>query len=242
MYSEGTGGYLYVPQFAILFSLMDWIRPPVLGEIIWRALGFGLFGWAAWRLAQILDTHLVRIGVNTTTFVYLVFLAVPASLASINNGQTNLPLSACLVLVAVGLMKERWWAVSVLLTLCVILKPIASASWLLAFAVFPKMRIPLGMMVIPLVGIGFLNPNPGYAWSQWLEFADKCFRSYNPENLRVSDLFGMLDKWGILSPAWLASSVRAIACLAALLFVGFRTKKMGIQGLHGLHGCQKQQI
>ena len=229
MYPGGTHGYLYLPQFAVLFSLIDWIQPPVLGEMVWRAFGFGLFGWAAWRLAQILDTHLVRIGVNTTTFVYLVFLAVPASLASINNGQTNLPLSACLVLVAVGLMKEKWWAVSVLLTLCVILKPIALASWLLAFAVFPKTRIPLVMMVIPLVGIGFLNPNPGYAWSQWLEFTSKCFRSYSAENFRASDLFGMLDKWRILTPTWFSAFVRATACFSALLFVWFRTKKGGIQ-------------
>ena len=229
MYPGGTHGYLYLPQFAVLFSLIDWIQPPVLGEIVWRAFGFGLLGWALWKLAQLLEVQDVGIGAHARAYFYLVFLAVPASLASINNGQTNLPLSACLVLVAVGLMKEKWWFVSVLLTLCVILKPIALASWLLAFAVFPKVRIPLGMMILPLVGIGFLNPNPGYAWSQWLEFAEKCFRSYSPENLRVSDLFGMLDKWGILSPAWLASFVRAIACLAALLFVGFRTKKMGIQ-------------
>jgi len=229
MYSEGTGGYLYVPQFAILFSLMDWIRPPVLGEIIWRALGFGLFGWAAWRLAQILDTHLVRIGVNTTTFVYLVFLSVPASLASINNGQTNLPLSACLVLAAVGLVKKKWWFASLLLTFCVILKPIALAPWLLAFAVFPKMRITLGIMLLPLVGIGFASPNLGYAWSQWLEFANKCFRSYSCENFRASDLFGMLDKWKILTPTWFSAFVRATACFGALLFVWFRTKKGGIQ-------------
>lgn len=229
MYPGGTHGYLYLPQFAVLFSPIDWIQPPVLGEMVWRAFGFGLLGWALWKLAQLLEVQDVGIGANARAYFYLVFLAVPASLASINNGQTNLPLSACLVLVAVGLMKEKWWVVSVLLTLCVILKPIAFASWLLAFAVFPKARVPLGLMILPLVGIGFLNPNPGYAWSQWLEFAEKCFRSYSPENLRVSDLFGMLDKWGILSPAWLASFVRAIACLAALVFVGYRTKKMGIQ-------------
>jgi hypothetical protein len=227
MYPGGTHGYLYLPQFAVLFSLIDWVRPPVVGEIAWRAFGFGLFGWALWKLAQLLKVSQEGIEADPRAYAYLVFLAVPASLASINNGQTNLPLSACLVLAAVGLMKEKWLLASVLLTFSIILKPIALAAWLLAFAVFPKMRIPLGMMVLPVVGIGFVNPNPGYAWSQWLEFADKCFRSYSPENLRVSDLFGMLDKWGVLSPAWFSSAARGGACLAALFFVWLRKKRGG---------------
>ena len=230
MYPGGTHGYLYLPQFAVLFSLIDWIRPSVLGEIVWRGLGFGMFAWALWRLGKLFNLPHGRLGTTAPTFTCLVLLAVPASLASINNGQTNLSLSACLVLVAVGLMQEKWWLASVLLTFCLILKPIALAAWLLAFAVFPKMRIPLGIMVLPLVGIGFVNPNPGYAWSQWLEFADKCFRSYSPENLRVSDLFGMLDKWGVLSPAWFSSAVRGGACLAALVFVWLRKNKGGNQG------------
>ena len=229
MYPGGTHGYLYLPQFAVLFSLIDWTQPPVLGEIVWRAIGFGLFGWALWKVGNLFSHPHGRFGITDPTFTYLVLLAVPASLASINNGQTNLPLSACLVLAVVGLMEEKWLWVSVLLTFCVILKPIALAPWLLAFAVFPKMRIPLGIMLLPLGVIGFANPHPGYAWSQWLEFAGKCFRSYSPENLRVSDLFGMLDKWEIHSPAWLTSFIRATACLIAFLFVWYRAKKGGIQ-------------
>ncbi|NDB95504.1 MAG: DUF2029 domain-containing protein [Verrucomicrobia bacterium] len=229
MYPGGTHGYLYLPQFAVLFSLIDWIKPPVLGEIVWRALGFGMFALALWRLRNLFNFPQGQLGISAPTFTYLVLLAVPASLASINNGQTNLPLSACLALAVVGLLEEKWWFSSLLLTFCLILKPIALASWLLAFAVFPKMRIPLGIMLLPLVGIGFANPNPGYAWSQWLEFANKCFRSYSAENFRASDLFGMLDKWRILTPTWFSAFVRATACFAALFFVWFRKKRRGIQ-------------
>jgi hypothetical protein len=229
MYPGGTHGYLYLPQFAVLFSLLDCIRPAVYGEVVWRALGFGMFAWALWRLENLLNFPQGRLGISVPTFTYLVLLAVPASLASINNGQTNLPLSAFLALGAIGLLEGKWWFASVLLTFCVILKPIALAPWLLAFAVFPKIRIPLGVMLLPLVGIGFVNPNLGYAWSQWLEFTDKCFRSYSPGNFRASDLFGMLDKWRILAPTWFSAFIRATACLGALLFVWFREKKGGIQ-------------
>ena len=229
MYPGGTHGYLYLPQFAVFFSLIDWIRPLVLGEIIYRAFGFGLFGWALWKVGNLFGPPQGRLGITAPTFTWLVLLAVPASLASINNGQTNLPLSACLVLAAIGLMEERWWLASVLLTFCVILKPIALASWLLAFAVFPRMRIHLGIMLLPLGGIGFVNVNPGYAWSQWMEFASKCFRSYSAENFRASDLFGMLDKWGILTPTWFSAFVRVAACFVALFFVWYRKKKQGIQ-------------
>jgi len=82
---------------------------------------------------------------------------------------------------------------------------------------------------LPLGGIGFVNVNPGYAWSQWMEFASKCFRSYSADNFRASDLFGMLDKWRILTPTWFSAFVRAAACFAALFFVWYRKKKQGNQ-------------
>lgn len=229
MYPGGTHGYLYLPQFAVFFSLVDWIRPPVVGEIAWRAFGFGLFGWALWELKNILNRSHERMGMTHPTFLFVVLLAVPAALASIHNGQTNLPLSACLVLAAIGLMKERWWFASVLLTFCVILKPIALAPWFLAFAVFPKTRISLGIMLLPLVGIGFVNRSPEYAWSQWIEFSSKCLRSYSADNFRASDMFGMFEKWRISTPGWLSAFVRALACLGALLLVERNKRKQGAQ-------------
>ena len=234
MYPGGTHGFLYVPQFAVLFSLIDWIQPPVLGEIVWRLFGFGIFGWGLWRLAAIFSAKSRDPHQSNSIFALLILLAVPASLASINNGQTNLSLSACLVLAVIALRGQRWNLVALLLSLCLVLKPIAIAPWLLLFATFPPMRLPLlfGLLLTALVG--FLHPTPSYAWGQWLEFWAKLTHSYTPENLRVSDLFGLIEKMGLPNPLPFHSLTRVAAAGSALLWVGWKVRKGGV--IHGSWG------
>ena len=70
MYPGGTHGFLYVPQFAVLFSLIDWIQPPVLGEIVWRGLGFGMFAWALWKVGNLFSYSHGRLGI-TTPYLYV---------------------------------------------------------------------------------------------------------------------------------------------------------------------------
>ena len=235
MYPGGTHGFLYVPQFAVLFSLIDWIQPPILGEIVWRGLGFGIFAWALWKLGNLFSHPHGRLGITTPTFACLVLLAVPASLASLNNGQTNLSLSAVLVLLCLALRKERWNLGAALLTTALILKPISVAPWLLVFAVFSRMRIALlvGLLVMGLVG--FAHSSPLYAWGQWVEFWAKLTHSYTPENLRVSDMFGMLERMGFPNPLALNSLTRMVAAGLALFFVAWKYRRGGsINGSWGL--------
>ena len=52
IYGTSTHGFLYFPQFILFFSPFDWVRPAILGEILWRLLGFGLFAAALGRLAK----------------------------------------------------------------------------------------------------------------------------------------------------------------------------------------------
>jgi alpha-1,2-mannosyltransferase len=219
MYPGGTHGFLYAPPFAVLFSALNFLRPEVLGEILWRALGVGLFAWGLWKLAGVSSRQHGRIGTSDPTFLCLVLLAVPASLASINNGQTNLLLSASLVLTALAIRYQKWMLAALLLSLSLVLKPIALAPWLLAFAVIPAMRRPLLLGIPGLVLVGFLHPNPSYAWGQWVEFFVKLSHSYTPENLRVSDIFGAVGKAGLEVPPILEKGIRAGACLGALIWV-----------------------
>jgi len=235
MYPGGTHGFLYLPQFAVLFTMFNLIQPAVLGEILWRAMGFGLFSLALFRLASVFGSTNSPVQLPSPllpqpafSFFLIVLLAVPASLASINNGQTNLPLSACLVLTFLAIRDQKWGTASALLTVCLILKPLALAPWLLAFAVFPSIRLPLLAGLPALLLIGFIHPNSAYAWSQWVEFGTKLFHSYTPENLRVSDIFGMLEKAGIPNNLSVNSISRALGSLAALAFVWIRFRRRGL--------------
>jgi alpha-1,2-mannosyltransferase len=235
MYPGGTHGFLYTPTFAILFTPFDLIQPAVLGEIVWRLFGFGLFGWGLWGLASIFNEKNSGQWKFDSTFALLVLLAVPASLAAINNGQTNLALSASLVLLCIGIRNEKWNFVAACLTLALVLKPISIAPWLLAFLVFAPVRIPLLGGLVALGIIGFIHPDPAYALGQWIEFWVKLTHSYTPVDLRVSDLFGMLEKAGFQNPLPFNSLSRMVASGAALGFVFWKYRRGGsMNGSWGL--------
>ena len=222
MYPGGTHGFLYAPPFAVLFSPLNSLRPEILGEILWRAFGFGLFAFALRSLSTF--------RLPLSTFLPLVLLSVPASLASLNNGQTNLPLSACLVLSALALRDQKWNLAGIFLILSLILKPIAMAPWLLAFSVVPAMRFPLLAGIPVFFLLGFLHPMPSYACSQWIEFFVKLSHSYIPENLRVSDLFGAMGKAGFPFPPFLEKGLRGGACLTALACLWQAHRRQGLAG------------
>jgi len=235
MYPGGTHGFLYVPTFAVLFTPFYLIQPAVLGEIMWRLCGLGLFGWGLWRLASILNKKSSEGREFHSTFALLVLLAVPASLASINNGQTNLALSASLVLLCISIRNEKWNFAAACLTLALVLKPIALVPWLLAFSVFAPIRIPLLGGVAAIGIIGFIHPDPGYAFGQWIEFGAKLIHSYAPVNLRVSDLFGMLEKAGCTNLLPFSSLSRIVASAAALWFIFWKYRRGGsMNGSWGL--------
>jgi Flp pilus assembly pilin Flp len=197
--------------------------------------GFGLFGWGLWRLAGNLNQKSSERREFDSAFALLVLLGVPASLAAINNGQTNLALSASLVLLCIGIQNEKWNLAAACLTLALVLKPISVAPWLLAFAVFAPIRIPLLGGLVAVAIIGFIHPNPAYALGQWIEFWTKITHSYTPENLRVSDLFGMLEKAGFPNPLQFNSLSRVVASGAALWFVFWKYRRGGsINGSWGL--------
>jgi alpha-1,2-mannosyltransferase len=235
MYPGGTHGFLYAPTFAVLFTPFHLIQPAVLGEIWWRFFGLGLFGWGLWKLASILNEKSSGQRDFGSAFALLVLLGVPASLAAINNGQTNLALSASLLLLCISIRDEKWNLAAACLTLALVLKPISVAPWLLAFAVFAPIRIPLLGGLVAVGIIGFIHPDPGYALGQWYGFWTKLTHSYTPENLRVSDLFGMLEKAGFPNPLPFNSLSRVVASGAALWFVFWKYRRGGfINGSWGL--------
>ena len=228
VYGEGTGGFLYFPQFIIFFTPFNLIRPEIIGEIVWRAFGYGLFSLAIWKLAGILNRQQGPVRVFEPAFLWIVLLAAPASLASLNNGQTNLPLTGALVLAVLSMRLEQWSWGALWLWLAVILKPIALAPLLLGFATFPRMRKPLLVGLFPVTLMGLANPDLHYAMERWGRCLAKIFRSYTPENLRVSDLFGALGKGGILVPPALEKGTRAMVSLGALAWLWLSFRRYGL--------------
>ena len=209
MYPGGTHGFLYVPQFALLFTPFHLVQPLVLGEILWRLLGFGLFALAL--------SELSKCNVGTA------------------KGSKFNPAFALLVLLCLSIRAEKWNLAATLLTIALILKPISIAPWLLAFAVFSPLRVRLIVGLMALGVVGLIHPSPTYAWSQWIEFTHKLLHSYTPENLRVSDLFGFLERLGLPNPLPFNSLTRVVAAGSALVFVFYKYWRGGsMNGSWGL--------
>jgi hypothetical protein len=83
--------------------------------------------------------------------------------------------------------------------------------------------------------VGLMHPSPTYAWSQWIEFTNKLLHSYTPENLRVSDLFGFLERLGLPNPLPFNSLTRAVAAGSALVFTFYKYRRGGsMNGSWGL--------
>ena len=230
LYEPGTHGFLYVPAFAVLFTPFHQIQPPILGEIIWRLFGFAAFGFGLWKLANLCGLSERQQRTITQGFAMMVFLAVPASLASLNNGQTNLLLSAVLMLAALALRNEKWDLAGFLLASALVLKPISLAPWLLTFAIFKPARRALLLGMLGVLVFGFMNSDLKYACGQNISFIEKLVRCYTPENLRVSDLFGAFQKWGVTTSPRLEKAIRAAASLTALGFVWWRRDRAGHLG------------
>jgi hypothetical protein len=240
IYGTTTHGFLYFPQFILLFTPFHAVHPAVLGEILWRAFGFGLFALALWNLSLNTGRPLsmkvaapfIKRGLPNTdaTLFALVVLAVPASLASLNNGQTNLSLSACLVLAVLALRDQKWNLAAFFLSLGVVLKPIALAPWLLGFAVLPPLRRGLGVGLVVLALLGLAHPDVHYVLDRWHGCLNKILISYTPVNLRVSDLYGALNRAGIEVPKLIEKISRAGFCLAALVWVWQSYRNKGLAG------------
>jgi len=227
-------GFFYFPQAAILFTPFTW-GPPQLGEILWRAVVFGLYAYALTRLARffLCNGKLPAAG----TFLVLSLLAVPSSMASLRNAQFDLPVAALVVLTAADIAAERWKAAAAWLCLAVALKPLAAVPLLLFGTLYCKLipRLAVGLLIV--LALPFLNWNPGFVAHEYVRCFEtmrwaahtgepqysslRCFETVvfvTPgDEPRYSDLIGLISAVGLHPPEELMFAVRL---LFALVYLG----------------------
>jgi multisubunit Na+/H+ antiporter MnhG subunit len=186
-------GFLYFPQAAILFTPFTW-GPLLLGEIVWRLLCFGLFGYALIRLQDFfLRSRAPALG---KTFLILSLLAVPSAMASLRNAQFDLPLAALFILGAAEIASERWSRAATWLCLALALKPLAVVPLLLFGALYGKLipRLLVGAAIVVLVP--FLNPNPAFVAHEYVRCAQTLVWATGADEPRYSDLGALLGHAG----------------------------------------------
>ncbi len=211
LYDESQIGYLYLPQAAVLYTPYQ-LLPLRVGEPLWRLTGLAFLSIALWRVAG-------RLLPEKQAHVFLVasLLVIPASCASAQDGQVNLPLAGLMLLSAADIAISRWGFATLWLLLAVMLKPIALAPALLAVACFAQLRLRFLCGLALCLAAAYLHPNPVYVTGEYHHFLHKFLIAGQPLiKDRFSDFFGMLWHWGIHPAHEIITGIRAAAALFTL--------------------------
>lgn len=203
-------GYLYLPQFAVLYSPYE-ILPDRVGEPLWRLTCLASLAWALWAAAS-------RFAPDKKSAVFLIatILVLPSTFASARNGQVNMPLAALFLLTSLALARERWWTAAIFLALTLVLKPISLAPILLCGVLYPRLRIPLFVALFVTAIAPLAHPNPAYAAGEYGAFVHNLQQAGNPKGQSWCDFAGMLRVVRINLPSSVQLLVRAMAGLLTL--------------------------
>lgn len=207
---RSRNGYLYLPQFAVLYTPFE-LLPDRVGEPLWRLTCLASLAWALWAAASRLAPDK-----RGTVFLIATVLVLPSTFASARNGQVNMPLAALFLLTALALARERWWAASVFLALTLALKPISLAPILLCGALYPRVRGPLFLSLVVMALLPLAHFHPAYAAGEYAAFVHNLGQAGNPKGQSWCDFAGMLRVVGLDLPSTLQLAIRALAGLVTL--------------------------
>ena len=212
MYSSGMHGFLYMPQAAMLFLPFE-LLPPRIGEVLWRWVGLAAYAGGVFLLCRRFFPDRLPLA-----FTIASALAIPASLGSAQNGQTNLIMGGLFALAALHAAQSRWGLTSLWLTLALVCKPVALPVLLLLAATRLRLIPALTIGVLVFAAAPFLHPDPVYVWSQYQASIHKVLLAADPsaEGAFFSDIRGMLRDFGLTLTDPQLLPVRAFAALVFL--------------------------
>ena len=217
IYTQREGEMNYLPQFAILFSPFAGLSKPA-GDALWRLLQMGVYVSSIQRLAGAAQSG------PKNLFLLVSLLALPASLGSAMNGQSNMLLAGAMAHATVDLIGGRRWGVVAWLMLGLVAKPIAIVMILLLAAADFRMILPLvgGMMLTlsaPWMFDSILQVVGHY--KAWYEQLSTLAMS---DEHRFDDIRGLLRTLNIFFPMAVSLPIRVGAACGtlALWLVGSR--------------------
>ena len=181
-------GYRYSPTFAILMAPFA-LLPESVGGVVWRLLSVGaLVGSFFWLARGVLPAKL-----SSDQFAWLVLFSLPLSLQSVNNGQANILVIACMVGAVAAVKDGRWNLVSLLITLAFVCKVYPIALGMLLIVLYPRQllgRIALGVAASCI--LPFLCQSPAYVldqYQQWFALLQHDDRSWIALDQTYRDLW-----------------------------------------------------
>jgi alpha-1,2-mannosyltransferase len=211
LYDNSGGGFLYFPQSAILYTPFA-VLPENLSEILWRSLILFVFAVGVFRLARLAGRDS-----GIEFFPLTTMFCVPLAFSSERNGQATLIMAGLMMLATVDLVDKRWWRAAAYLSLGLAIKPLCLVLVLLAAALYPTMMWRLAIFICVWIAMPFLIAEPTYVIHQYFGCANMlqlaADRGHDPN---WSQVFGMLQAFGISIPSSWQTILRAIAAVGTL--------------------------
>jgi hypothetical protein len=207
---RSRNGYLYLPQFAVLYTPFE-LLPDRVGEPLWRLTCLASLALALWAAASQLAPEK-----RAAVFLLATVLVLPSSFASARNGQVNMPLAALFLLTALALARERWWWAAAFLALTLVMKPISLAPILVCAVIYPRLRLPMLVALIVMAVAPLAHFDPRYAAGEYGAFVHNLGQAGNPKGQSWCDFAGMFRRVGLDLPAAIQLGIRALAGVVTL--------------------------
>ncbi|HEV2502048.1 MAG TPA: glycosyltransferase 87 family protein [Mesorhizobium sp.] len=208
-------GYLYSPAFAALYVPFMKLGP-VIGDSLWRILGFAVLTYAVWRQVRTIEPE------NRLWMVsYALFLAVPITAGALRNGQATILLTgACWLLVLSALEGRRaetfLWA-----TIAVVAKPTALIVFLLVGALRLRLAPILALALLFVLALPYAFAPAGYINQLYRDFATLMTSMSVDKStaFEMADFTAPFTAFGLPVSTQAATIVRIIAAVPTLLLV-----------------------
>lgn len=220
----GARGFLYLPEFAFLYSFLSPL-PLWLSEAVGRLLQlwilvFGLFSFSRFIAKP-----------REKSFFPLITLVVfPICFSSIRNGQTNIAILGLMLLTVVALSKRHWNAAALLMTLGLVFKPTFIVFYLLAGALHRPMywRLAAGALLAFLIPVLFEGLN--YVVQQHINFLVNLQEAVQlgVQKADWASFFGILPQLtGYFVPVEIQMAVRLVLAPLVLFLVWLAGRRYG---------------
>ena len=201
--------FQYFPQAAMLFGVLAPLGTP-LGSIVWRALGWGLFAHAMWRLSSVASPQQ-----RQKFFLVATAIVILPAFTSLVNGQANLHVAALMMQATVDLAGQRRRRVMLWFTLGLAIKPIMAVMVLLSCVQYPAILWTTAAAAGLVLVVPLATAPTAYVISQYHACASKLAVSAQPHRL-FEDLRGLSSTLGWLIPDSLLRVLRVLAAFGAV--------------------------
>lgn len=221
LYGDGSGGFKYFPQSAII-QIPFAIMPFTLAEALWRIINISFYAFSCYLISSLFLPL-----PNKVSFLVISVFSIPLAWESARNGQINLTLASFFGIAAFALAHEKYRLSVFICILGMAFKQYMIVPLLLICFIFPKPTFLVAIFgLIVLFLFPFLFQTPTYVWHQYQE----CFNSMRISLIEGQEgnfayIFGVLKALGISTSGSVQMFYTVIFALAVFVLSLYLSRK-----------------